>query len=165
MRNNPSPYRVLGIDPGYGRLGIAVIEKIDGKEKLIFSECFETDSKKEKPERLGEIRVHLDAIIKTYTPSTLAVETLFFSKNKKTALSVAEARGVVTSCASAAGLSVFEYHPSDIKIAVAGYGGADKQQVQTMVQKLLKFAKIVRLDDEYDAIAVALTHLATYRRV
>ncbi|HEY4499130.1 MAG TPA: crossover junction endodeoxyribonuclease RuvC [Candidatus Paceibacterota bacterium] len=157
------PYRIIAVDPGYGRIGIAVLEKDSDKETLIFSECYETSAETKHPERLQNLQKRLCELLKEYHPSALALETLFFSKNKKTALAVAEARGVILSEAAASGIAVFEYQPAAVKIAVTGYGHSDKKQIQEMVVKILNLTKVISRDDEYDAIAVGLTHLASYR--
>ena len=157
------PYRIIAIDPGYGRVGIAILEKSSGKEVLLFSECHETDRKSDQPTRLADIQKHLREIISEYKPEALAIESLFFSKNQKTAMLVAEARGVIPSEAAGCGLAVFEYKPVEVKVAVTGYGRSDKTHIKEMVKKLLRVEKEIKLDDEYDAIAVGLTHLAVYR--
>jgi crossover junction endodeoxyribonuclease RuvC len=157
MQNNI----ILGIDPGYGRVGIAVIEKVSKGEKLIHSECFETDGKLPHPKRLLLIGEKVREIIEKYGPRKIAIETLLWSKNKKTALQVAEARGVILLEAARWGVFVCEYNPNQIKLAVTGYGKSDKKQVIDMVEKLIKLNPPVggkkRHDDEYDAIATALT--------
>ncbi len=153
--------RILAIDPGYGRMGIAVLERIDGHDSLLFSECFETQKESSGPNRLLEIRHRIRELIEHYRPSALAIESLFFGKNKKTALAVAESRGIVLSEAAAHQLEIFEYKPVHVKIAITGHGGSDKRQVQSMVERILRLDKKDSLDDEYDAIAVGLTHLAT----
>jgi len=147
---------ILGIDPGYGRIGIAIIEK-SNTEKLIHSECFETNPKLPHPKRLLLIGDKIRAIIKEYNPNKIAIETLLWSKNKKTALQVAEARGVILLEAARNGTFVYEYNPNQIKLAITGYGKSDKKQMISMVEKLLKIKPQKRLDDEYDAIATALT--------
>jgi crossover junction endodeoxyribonuclease RuvC len=152
---------ILGIDPGYGRMGIAVIEKTSGKEKLLHSECFETDSKLAHFERLFLIAEKVNDIIKSYKPEQIAVETLLWSKNTKTALGVAEARGVILAEAARNKIILREFNPNQIKLAVTGYGKSDKKQVIDMVEKLIKLCPPAngrkRHDDEYDAIAIALT--------
>lgn len=153
MQNNI----ILGIDPGYGRIGIAVIEKNNGGEKLVHSECFETDAKLPHARRLFLIGDRLQEAIKKYQPQKIAVETLLWSKNKKTALQVAEARGVILSLAAKHNVLVYEYNPNQIKLAITGYGKSDKKQVVCMVEKLIKLKPKKRHDDEYDAIAIALT--------
>ncbi len=148
---------ILGIDPGYGRVGIAVIEKTNKGEKLIYSECFETDGKLPHPRRLLLIGEKIKKIIDKYQPKKIAVETLLWSKNKKTALQVAEARGVILLEAARCGILICEYNPNQIKLAITGYGKSDKKQVICMVEKLVKLNPQKRHDDEYDAIATALT--------
>jgi crossover junction endodeoxyribonuclease RuvC len=156
------PNRVLGIDPGYDRLGWAVLERFSGKESVIASGCIETDRKAEGAARLLAIGNELKAVIKKHSPAALAIEKLFFNQNVTTALKVAEARGVVLLEAARAGLSVHEYSPQDVKIAVTGYGKASKSDVERMVEKLVKLpAKQKRLDDELDAVALGITHLAS----
>jgi crossover junction endodeoxyribonuclease RuvC len=154
--------KIISIDPGYERLGVAVIEKEHRqKEKLLFSECFKTNPKLPHPKRLALIGERIKEIIKKYKPERLATEKLFFSKNQKTALLVAEARGVILYAASSNNLEIFEYTPADIKIAVTGYGKSEKNQVISMVEKLIEIKdKQKKLDDEYDAIAIGLTHFA-----
>ena len=167
--------RILGIDPGFERLGIAVLERNtearpQGKERVIFSECFKTSAKLEFSERLILIGEEVRKIIKKYRPEILAIETLFFTTNQKTVMRVAEARGVVVYEASNAGLKIFEATPLQIKIAVTGYGRADKEQVMKMVKILVEIDKNKTppktgqaSDDELDAIAIALTAFAHIR--
>jgi len=154
--------KIIAVDPGYGRLGIAVLQKNRSGEAVLFSECFETSAKEEHQRRLQSIQARLRELLVKFKPEALAIESLFFSKNQKTALAVAEARGVIIAEAGASGIPVFEYKPSQVKIAVTGYGASDKRQVQGMLKQLLHFDKKA-LDDEYDAIAIGLTHLAIYR--
>ncbi len=152
---------ILGIDPGYGRIGIAIVEKTNKGEKLIYSECFETDGKLPHHERLLLVGEKIKKIIKKYHPNKMAIETLLWSKNKKTALQVAEARGVILLEGARSSLLICEYNPNQIKLAVTGYGKSDKKQVISMVEKLIKINPSTngkkRRDDEYDAIATALT--------
>jgi crossover junction endodeoxyribonuclease RuvC len=155
--------RVLGIDPGYERLGIAVVEKRENKDFLIFSECFQTSKTLNFHERLLLLGNRVEEIIKTHEPSVLAIETLMFNTNQKTAMNVAEARGVVLFQAVKNGLSVLEYTPLQIKIAITGYGRSDKGQVTEMVKRLIKTEKKEMKDDEYDAIACAITCFASYK--
>lgn len=152
---------IISIDPGYERIGIAVLEKREKtKEVLLFSECFKTSSKIPHVERLGLIGNEVSRIIGEFKPTALAIEKLFFNTNQKTAILVAESRGVVLYQASIAQIPVFEYVPGEIKIAVTGYGKSEKNQVAMMVEKLIKIEKEIKSDDEYDAIAVGLTCLA-----
>ena len=156
--------RVLAIDPGYERLGIAVLEKIKrGKETLIHSECFTTKRAEPDTERLRQIGEKIRETIKKWKPEALAIETLFLHSNQKTAMRVAEARGIILYEAVRAGLTIAEYSPLQIKMAVTGYGRADKQQVSEMIPRLISLPKKIRIDDELDAIAVGLTFFAVYR--
>lgn len=148
---------ILGVDPGYGRVGIAVIKKEEHKDVLIHSECFETDAKLPHPKRLLLIGEKMRETIEKYQPKKIAVETLLWSKNKKTALQVAEARGVILLESARQGALLREFNPNQIKLAVTGYGKSDKKQVICMVEKLVKLKPRNRHDDEYDAIAIALT--------
>lgn len=154
--------RILSIDPGYERIGIAVLEKTSQKkEEIIFSECFKTSSKLPHAERLALIGARLEEIIKKYKPGALATEKLFFAANQKTALSVAEARGIILYEGARHHLAIHEYMPMQIKIAVTGYGKADKKQVAFMVRKLVSVDEKIHSDDEIDAIAIGLTCLAS----
>ena len=156
--------KVISIDPGYERVGIAVIEKIGGeKENLLFSECFKTSAKLSHDKRLALLGQEVRKIIRKYAPEDLAIEQLFFSENQKTALKVAEARGVLIYEAALQNIEVYEYTPLEVKIATTGYGRSSKEQVTAMVCKLIKIPEKVRLDDEFDAIAIGLTHTASKR--
>lgn len=155
--------RILAIDPGYERLGIAIIDKEkNSKEVLVFSTCFQTVKDLPHSTRLGQIKEEIETILTKYSPEVLAIETLFFSKNQKTALKVAEARGTVIATAASHGLEVCELSPADIKIAVTGYGKSDKEHVIAMVPKLITLSKKITYDDEYDAIAAGLTFFALH---
>jgi crossover junction endodeoxyribonuclease RuvC len=153
--------RLLAIDPGYERIGIAILEKKEGKEILLYSECFKTDAKLPFVERLLAIGTEIARVIKKYKPNGLAIEKLYMTTNQKTAMQVAEARGVVMYEASKLGLEIFEYTPMEIKVAVTGYGKATKDDVFFMVKKLIELPKDRKIiDDEIDAIAVGLTCFA-----
>ena len=159
-----SSMRVIAVDPGYDRLGVAVMEYQNGSELLIHSSCIETDRSQALPDRLHSLGQQFAALLKTYEPNTLAIETLFFNKNVTTAMGVAQARGTLLYLAKGAGCVVYEFGPQEIKTAVTGYGKSDKRAVIEMVLRLVKNAPIKALDDEYDAIAVAITCLATHGR-
>lgn len=148
--------RSLAIDPGYDRVGMAVFE---GKA-LIHSACF-IPPKGEVYERLLAVSDEVESVIKKWKPKSLAIETLFFSKNQKTAMHVAEARGVIIIAAARHGLEIAEYSPQAVKIAVTGAGNAPKEAVIRMVERLVKLEKKKRLDDEYDAIALGIAHTTT----
>ncbi len=164
--------KILGIDPGFERLGIAILERaaytkgygVPRKEKVIFSECFKTSSKLDFSERLRLIGEEVRKIIKKYKPEVLAIETLFLNTNHKTAMRVAEARGVVVYEASRAGMRIFEASPPQIKMAITGYGGANKEQIMKMVKILVEVDNGKKSDDEIDAIAIALTAFAHLRK-
>ncbi len=151
--------KILGVDPGYGRVGIAIIEN----GVLLYSECFSTSSKDSFHLRLKEIGKKINSIIKEYSPDILAIESLFITKNQKTAMKVAEARGVISYEACLRDIPIHEYSPPQIKVAVTGHGGSDKAQIIKMIPLLLKIKAKKALDDEYDAIAVALTCQAHIR--
>lgn len=153
---------ILGIDPGYERLGIAVLSKENDNQKeiVLFSECFKTEKKLPHHKRLFLIGKEINSVIKKYSPEKLAIETLFFNSNQMTAMKVAEARGVILYEASRSGLNIFEYTPLQIKIAVTGYGRSDKKQMIDMLNKLILIKKPIKHDDEYDAIASAITCFA-----
>lgn len=153
------PKIILGIDPGYGRLGIAVIEK-NKKEKVLFSNCIETSSNENIYQRFAVIGQEIASIIEKYKPDELALESLFIAKNQKTAMRVAEIRGIIIYEAVKRGIPVFEYTPLQIKSAITGDGTSDKIRMIKMIHLLIEIPKKISLDDEYDAIAVALTHSA-----
>lgn len=157
--------RVLGIDPGYDRLGVAVMEKRDGKEVLLHSDCIQTPASGTLPERLLQIGNAIEALIAQHEPDALGIETLFFNKNQKTAIGVAQARGLCIFLAKKAGCKIYEFGPQEIKIAVTGYGKSDKKAVIDMVKRLVPDVKTDAIDDEYDAIAVGITCLAHHRDV
>ncbi len=156
--------RIISIDPGYERLGLAVIEKEKNqKEVLLYSECFKTKASLPHHERLTLIGDKIKEVIKKWKPEHLATEKLFFAANQKTAMMVSEARGVILYTGSSLGLEVFEYRPNEIKIAITGYGKSEKKQIIDMVKKLIKVNSATNSDDEFDAIAIGLTHFAIHR--
>jgi crossover junction endodeoxyribonuclease RuvC len=156
--------KVLAIDPGYDRIGIAVLEKKQGAEVLIYSDCLLTDRAHSLAERLYTVGTEIERLLTLHDPDMLAIETLFFNKNIKTAIGVAQARGVILYLAHKHECLVTEYGPQEIKVAVTGYGNSDKQAVITMVKQLVQNVPITALDDEYDAIAVGITALAHHRQ-
>ena len=139
---------ILGIDPGYDRLGVAIIEKKDNKEKVIFSHTFETDRKEEFIQRMFLVANYVRQIIDKYNPQYLSIEKLFFNTNQKTATNVAEVRGAIIFVAKDLGLEVFEYTPLEIKTAITGYGRSDKKQVLFLLQKIINIDKEIEYDDE-----------------
>ena len=151
--------RILAIDPGFDRMGIAVVEGDPSKPTYIWSACI-TPPKGEPSERLAHIQRAVEEAIAQHSPDLMALESLFFSVNKKSAMGVAEARGAILAAAGRASLSVKEYSPQQVKLAVTGYGAADKSAVMSMVPKLITLPESARLDDELDAIALGIAGLA-----
>lgn len=152
--------RILAIDPGFERVGIAIIEKNNPKDILVYSDCFKTSNKLIFNKRLVNIGNEIERVIKKYKPEVLAIEKLYFTTNQKTAMGVSEARGVVVYVCSKNNLDIYEYTPPQIKIAVTGYGKATKDMVMSMVPKLIHIENNSGSDDELDAIAIGITCLA-----
>ena len=155
--------RVLAFDPGFERLGVAVVEKIDGKETVMYSECVRTDASLPFSERLLALGMATEALIQKFKPDAMALEEIFFGKNAKTGVQIAEVRGMLTYLGMQKGLVVYGYTPLEVKIAVTGYGKSDKSAVAMMVPRLVRLSERTRLDDELDAIAIGLTCLASVR--
>ena len=155
--------RIIGIDPGIAITGYALVEESGSDFRCTASGCIRTDKDLPSETRLRKIHEQLLDLISEYKPDALAVEKIFFSKNVRTAFQVGEARGVIILTAALKDLQLFEYTPLQVKQAVAGYGKAEKVQVQKMVQMLLKLSSIPKVDDEADAMAVALCHMQSRR--
>jgi crossover junction endodeoxyribonuclease RuvC len=151
--------KVLAIDPGYDRLGIAVVEGNASAPILVWSDCI-VPEKGSRELRLAHILEAVTSAISIHAPDILALEKLFFSTNKKTALGVAEARGVVLAAAGTAKIPVIECSPQEVKMSVTGYGSATKAAIARMIPRLISLSLEKRLDDELDAIAVGITALA-----
>jgi crossover junction endodeoxyribonuclease RuvC len=154
---------VLGIDPGIGRTGWGIISLEKNQVKVVSYGCIETDKKLSHEERLVVLYNELQEIISAYTPQTVGIEELFFNTNVTTAISVGQARGVILLAATQHDLPIASYTPSQVKMALSGYGKADKKQVGEMVKKLLKLSHIPTPDDTADALAVAITHAFSYK--
>lgn len=152
--------RILAIDPGYDRLGIAVLEGDPSRPTVLMSDCV-IPPKGERKDRLGVVMTRVQEALTTFSPDAVAIESLFFNLNKKTAIGVAEARGAVLALAGKASLPVIECSPQQIKLAVTGHGGADKRAVAAMIPRLVTLTTKKRLDDELDAIAIGITGLAS----
>lgn len=150
--------RILGIDPGYGITGYSIVDYVGNKFKLITSGAVLTDSKMSFPLRLQKIYDELTMIINEYKPDAMSVEELFFNQNTKTAIKVAEARGVILIVGCKNDVPTYEYTPLQIKQAVVGYGRADKIQVQRMIKSILNVVNLPKLDDTTDSIAAAICH-------
>lgn len=156
--------KVLAIDPGYDRIGMAVIENTAIGELLHYSFCFETNKTENLNDRIYALGLEFEKILTEYQPDSVAIETLFFNKNIKTGIGVAEARGAIIYLAKKFGCKVYEFGPQEIKVAVTGYGKSDKNAVILMTKRLVKNIPEKALDDEYDAIAVGITCLAHYAK-
>lgn len=154
---------VMAIDPGFDRLGVAFLSRENGAEQLLFSTCLSSDRTAALPDRLLSLGLELTQLIETYQPTDLAIETLFFNKNVKTALAVAEVRGLILYLGRLHNCGIHEYSPQAIKLAVTGYGNSDKTAVFSMVKRLIANVPNNALDDEYDAIAAGITCLAHCR--
>ncbi len=159
--------KILGIDPGIGRCGWGMVESEKGKAKIINCGCIETPSKSEIPQRLITVYEEILKIIGNYSPDGMAIEELFFNTNAKTAFAVGQARGVVLLAAAKNKLPIFIYTPLQVKIALTGYGRAEKNQVGQMVRILLNLKSVPKPDDAADALAIALTHVFSnkYRKI
>jgi crossover junction endodeoxyribonuclease RuvC len=150
--------RIIGIDPGTGILGFGVIESNGGKNQLVDAGVIRTPVKEDDAVRLQTIYDEISDIIAQTKPAEMAVEKLFFAQNVTTAMTVAQARGVVLLAGMQAGLEIAEYTPLQIKQALTGYGRAEKSQMQEMVRVLLGLKEVPQPDDCADALAAALTH-------
>lgn len=155
--------RILGIDPGFAITGYSIIDYQGNKFKLIDSGAVTTKAGESFPLRLTKIYDDLSMIIDEYKPDAISVEELFFNNNVKTAINVAQARGVVLVVGCQKQIPTYEYTPLQIKQAVAGYGRADKIQVQKMVKAILNVEKLPKLDDTTDSIAAAICHAHSAR--
>lgn len=153
---------ILGIDPGIARTGWAVIEGNSSKVKAIAYGCIETEASKDTSKRLAQVHKEVEKIIKKYSPENLAIEELFFNTNAKTAFVVGQARGVILLAAEQKLIPNFIYTPLQVKIAITGYGRAEKDQVAKMVKTILSLKELPKLDDTSDALAVAIAHAFSY---
>ena len=154
----------LGIDPGTAITGYGLVRlSHDGELVSVAFGIISTPKDATPSARLEMLYDQLKKILKQHKPDTAAVEKLFFARNVTTALAVGQARGVVMLCLQQAGIETFEYTPKEVKQAVAGYGNAEKRQVQEMVRALLQLDSIPKPDDAADALAIAITHLNTAR--
>lgn len=153
---------VLGVDPGTARLGFGVVTMDDEPRALDYG-LVETSPRDPMHVRLNELYSRLVEVVERSRPHVLAIEQLFFARNVTTALAVGQARGVVLLLAAQHELDVYEYKPNEVKLAVAGYGGASKQQMQEMVRMQLNLAVLPHPDDAADALALALCHVFNRR--
>jgi len=155
--------RVLAFDPGFERLGAAVVERVGGKDVLLHSECLRTSAKLSFEERLLLLGKAAEALIELWLPEMVAIEDVYFENNAKTAMHVAEVCGTLKYIALSHKLPLAHYSPLQVKVAITGYGKSDKAAIAHMIPRLVKLPDRKRLDDELDAIAVGLTCLASTR--
>ena len=155
--------RVLGIDPGYAICGYGVLDEGGGKMLPVTFGAVTTRAHTCFEDRLVEVYNDITQLLATYKPDAMAIETLFFNSNQKTAVAVAEARGVILLAAKQAAVPIFEYSPLQVKQSITGFGKATKNQVQEMMRRLLKLRDIPKPDDAADALAIALCHAHSAR--
>lgn len=156
MTGGKRPKIYLGIDPGFADAGYGVVAVVNGKERCVAYGSIQTSAGVDAALRLLTVSEELSALLKKFQPDCVAVERLYFAKNAKTALSVAEARGVIRMTVAASGIPCREFNPADVKIAVCGHGTAPKKQVQCMVASLLDLKEMPKPDDAADALALAI---------
>lgn len=156
--------KILAIDPGYDRCGVAVLQRDSGhKHVVLYSGCITTSKNDSFEERLNMVHTTCSTLIANYAPVSIALERLYFTNNQRTAMRVAEVRGMLIQLATSNAIPVSEYTPSQIKVAVAGSGRAAKTDIQKMLPLLVALPHMPQHDDEFDAIAIGLTHLASLR--
>jgi crossover junction endodeoxyribonuclease RuvC len=158
-----SSLRVLGVDPGYGRTGLGIVDVVGGEATHVWHAVIETLPESAFMDRLLAVRNDLQESIRRFTPQVACVEALFFQSNAKTAMKVGMARGVILLTLADAGIPVVEATPNQVKQGIAGWGGADKKQVQHMVARLLRLKEIPKPDDAADALALAIVGGFVYR--
>ncbi|MCD6550893.1 crossover junction endodeoxyribonuclease RuvC [Thermotoga sp.] len=150
--------RILGVDPGYGIVGIGVIEISGNRISHVFHGVIETSKDLPRGKRLKQIYEEFVRILDTFSPDECALEKLFFVKNVTTAIGVGEARGVIFLALEEKNVPVFEYAPNEVKISLTGYGKASKKQIQENVKRFLGLSKLPQPDDAADALAIAWCH-------
>lgn len=156
--------RIIAIDPGYDRVGVAILERnLPDRENVIFSTCITTNKKDEFYDRLKVVQEKVADIVATYSPEILAIEELYFAKNTTTALRVAEARGIIIAEMIRNNIPIHEIHPNHVKIAITGHGGSKKTDFLWMIPKLIDYDINGKLDDEIDAVAIGITFFAHNR--
>lgn len=153
---------ILGIDPGFAIVGFGLLQSERGKQSLQTCGAITTPAGTPLPGRLLQIENDMAQLFDTFRPDAMAVEELFFTNNITTGIGVAQARGVILASAERAGVPIYEYSPSEVKMAVTGYGKAEKRQVMDMVKRLLGLKAVPKPDDAADAVAIALCHARTF---
>lgn len=149
---------ILGIDPGYAIVGFGLIESRNARQRLVACGAINTPAGVRLSARLLQIQTDFEELIRRFNPDALAIEELFFNNNVTTGIGVAQARGVILAAAEKMGLPIYEYNPSQVKMAVVGYGKAEKRQVMDMTKRLLGLTAVPKPDDAADAVAIALCH-------
>ncbi len=162
MRRNIISMIILGIDPGFAITGFGVVEADRGCQRLVQCGAITTPAGAPLPRRLLQISGDMGRLLELFHPDAMAVEELFFSNNVTTGIGVAQARGVLLTEAERFGVPIFEYSPSQVKLAVVGYGKAEKRQVMDMTRRLLGLKTVPKPDDAADAVAIALCHARSY---
>lgn len=154
---------ILGIDPGFGRVGYGVIDYTNGKYKVLECGCITTEASLGFPDRLEKIEQDLQTVVSRYKIDAASIEELFFNTNITTGIKVAEARGVILCTLKKSNIEIHEYTPLQIKQAITGFGRAKKGQVMDMVKSTLKLQKMPKLDDTADALAMCICHASSYK--
>ena len=149
---------VLGIDPGFAIVGFGVLDAQAGRQRLLSCGTITTPAGQPLHSRLVQIEHDMAQLLDTFHPDAVAIEELFFTNTITTGIGVAQARGVILAAVERAGIPIFEYSPSEVKLAVTGYGKAEKHQVMEMTKRLLSLGKTIKPDDAADAVAIALCH-------
>ncbi len=155
----------MGIDPGMALVGYGIIDVEEGEVRLSASGSIRTDKNKTVPARLAEIMNDVKELLNMYHPDAVSVEDLFFFKNQKTIIPVAQSRGVILAVIEERGIPIHEYTPIQVKQVLTGYGRADKKEVETMVKLTIHNQQLPKLDDTVDAIAIAITHARTINKL
>lgn len=154
--------RILGIDPGFAIVGFGLVDTQSQRQTLVTCGAITTPAGQPLPRRLLQISIDLEELITRFSPDCMAVEELFFTNNVTTGIGVAQARGVILLTAQRQGLPIYEYSPSQVKLAVTGYGKAEKRQMMDMTKRLLNLSAVPKPDDAADAVAIALCHARSH---
>lgn len=161
-KEGTGPVTILGIDPGFAIVGFGVLRSEGGRQSLTACGAVTTEAGLPLPTRLLQIETDMAQLFETFHPDAMAIEELFFTNNITTGIAVAEARGVILAAAERAGVPIYEYSPSAVKLAVTGYGKAEKRQVMDMTKRLLNLKSVIKPDDAADAVALALCHARSF---